>query len=151
MSNSSQFHHRQTLEMLGCGEEEESRQHCATTVVGVVRGSVMESVLEEMVACSLTEGCINPEGSNRGNHRQEQTAMNAIFCRRQMPNFGVCESDTKWTRSSDFGEDSDKEKTEEEVGGGRDLFITSDPEEWNRIEIYTRRVHPVKPYERMIK
>ena len=37
-----QFHHPQTLEMLGCSETEASRQHCATTLVGIVRGSVME-------------------------------------------------------------------------------------------------------------
>ena len=103
-----------------------------------------------MVACSLTKGCVNPAGSNRANHRQEQTAMNAIFCRRGMPEFGICEADTKWTRSSDFGGDSDRAGSAGEGGGrgkGRDLFVTDDPKGWNDIEIFTRRTHPVKPYE----
>ena len=48
--------------MLGCSEKPESRQHCATTVIGVAPESEMQSTLEEMVVCALTEGCINPEG-----------------------------------------------------------------------------------------
>ena len=123
-------------------------QHCATTFVGVTGGSIVSSsdfgssgsgtrfidVLEEMVACSLNETCINPPGATRANHRQEQTVMNSIFCRERLR--FMCTNDKSVTLSTDFENDRDRNT----------VYPTTDETDFNSIELYTRRVHPVKPY-----
>jgi hypothetical protein len=62
-----------------------SLRHCATTFMGFTLSSpqgraVARHVLDPLVACSLDPQCIHPQGSSRTNHRQEQTALNAILC-----------------------------------------------------------------------
>ena len=66
--------------------------------------------------------------------------MNAIFCRKGLISDGMCESDDKWTTASDFGRDSVKDA----------LWVGDNGLDWNEIEVYTRRTHPVKPYEKYV-
>ena len=136
-----QFHHPDCLKGLGClGVEEASMQHCATTFVAVVNNVEGEffEVLREMVRCSLTETCINPIGATRANHRQEQTVMNSIFCRKGLKY--MCTNDERMIQSTNF--ENDKQKGVE--------YPTSDETTFNDIVLYTRRVHPVKPYVRYL-
>jgi len=134
-----QFHHEECVSGLGCvGVEEESYQHCATTFVGVHKSEKKNrfvEVLKEMALCSLNEQCINPPGATRATHRQEQTVMNSIFCREDLR--FMCSNEKKYIMSSAFENDF-----------GEGPFVTSDERDYNEIELYTRRVHPVKPYEK---
>lgn len=91
------FHHPKCLETLGCvGVREGAMQHCATTFVGVFdRGAKRDAfigVLKDMVMCAIEPKCINPDGSHRGNHRQEQTVMNSLFCRDGLADMCTSES-----------------------------------------------------------
>ena len=94
-----QFHHPSALRHLGCSSDNSANAdpwarwepsmatmpHCATTFMGFSTASsggraAVEGILEPLVACALDEPCVYPPGSNRSNHRQEQTALNAILC-----------------------------------------------------------------------
>eukprot|EP00613_Pedinella_sp_CCMP2098_P037790 CAMPEP_0171804026 /NCGR_PEP_ID=MMETSP0991-20121206/73834_1 /TAXON_ID=483369 /ORGANISM="non described non described, Strain CCMP2098" /LENGTH=756 /DNA_ID=CAMNT_0012416257 /DNA_START=344 /DNA_END=2609 /DNA_ORIENTATION=- len=64
---------------------EGSLPHCATTFMGFTlltkQGrSAAKRVLGPLVSCAERERCVSPLGSSRANHRQEQTALNAILC-----------------------------------------------------------------------
>eukprot|EP00520_Triparma_pacifica_P002533 CAMPEP_0118662918 /NCGR_PEP_ID=MMETSP0785-20121206/17102_1 /TAXON_ID=91992 /ORGANISM="Bolidomonas pacifica, Strain CCMP 1866" /LENGTH=105 /DNA_ID=CAMNT_0006556523 /DNA_START=99 /DNA_END=412 /DNA_ORIENTATION=+ len=103
--------------------------HCATTFVGVIRGSYMEGVVKDMLLCAKdNKGCLNPEGSNRGNHRQEQTAMNAVFCRDGRVDMCWDDGEGKWDGSTEFVND----RKEGEMGK-----VETDKMEWNHVELYT--------------
>ena len=94
----------------------------------------------ELLRCCAVATCVNPLGSNRGNHRQEQTVLNAIMCREGIGERRYCTDDWNLRASAEF---------EHDWGDGP--FVTTDEEQWKNIEIYTRRVHPVKPYVRHLK
>jgi len=131
------YHREETIAKLGCeGAGEGTMPHCATTFVGVVGGGYMEKIVGDVLGCSEDMECINPKGSHRGNHRQEQTAMNALFCRDER--MAMCDKDIRgrWSGSTEFANDRKE--------GGR---VERDKREWNDVELYTRRVHPVKPYQ----
>ena len=136
-----QFHHPAALEYLGCRDIPDfSREHCATTIVGVLTGSwFANAVLTNLVDCAATEPtCINPIGSSRANHRQEQTALNAIFCHLQAPTDGLCSNDLRFRLTSDFENDF------------LPLQPTADETDWNDLVFYTRRDFPMKPYRRFL-
>jgi len=64
---------------------EGSLPHCATTFMGFTQvtqagRAAAARVLAPLVACGERAQCVNPQGSSRANHRQEQTALNAILC-----------------------------------------------------------------------
>lgn len=64
-------------------------------------------VLPTLVECVADPDCINPPGSSRANHRQEQTALNAILCEQQADPDGVCHDDKRFRMTTDFENDDD--------------------------------------------
>jgi hypothetical protein len=50
-------------------------------LVGVKRGAVLAGLLDEWADCALIQACMAPVGTNRSNHRQDQTALNFILYR----------------------------------------------------------------------
>ena len=152
----------------------ESLQHCATTFMGFTLATpqgraVADHVLEPLVQCSLDPNCVHPQGSSRNNHRQEQTALNAILCRlshgesaaegrqsalnkhderSQMHRDTVDESASrKWNLSAAMLCDNDPVYRLTSDFENRDnLQPTRDPHDWNAMVLYTRRGHPHKPY-----
>lgn len=104
----AQFHHPAAVEGLGCASPDFAREHCATTFVGVARGSwFARSVLPRLVDCVAAPDCVNPPGSSRANHRQEQTALNAILCALGAPLDGTCSADKRFRMTTDFENDDD--------------------------------------------
>ncbi len=136
----TQFHHPDAVSRLGCAVEDFSRQHCATTFVGVVRGSWFATeVLSRLVACMRDPTCVNPVGSSRENHRQEQTALNSILCALEAPADGICLSSKSFRMTTDFENDLDA------------MQPTRDETAWNAMALYTRRDHAIKPYLRFLR
>ena len=136
----TQFHHPDAVSQLGCVAEDFSRQHCATTFVGVVRGSWFATeVLSRLVACMRDPTCVNPVGSSRENHRQEQTALNSILCALKAPSDGVCLSSKNFRMTTDFENDLDA------------VQPTRDETDFNEMSLYTRRDHAIKPYLRFLR
>ena len=138
----TRFHHPACVAQLGCDAVEGSRQHCATTYLGFRRGEGGEEgreLLKKMLECSMDDGCINPSGANRSNHRQEQTVMNSIVCAERMAL--KCEAGDKFATEISFGVDRNGGPWAAE-GGVADF---------NEIELLTRRVNPVKPYASLIE
>ena len=136
-----QFHHPAALELLGCDAPDLSREHCATTFIGVTEGSwLARRVLPRLVDCAAAPHCINPPGSSRLNHRQEQTALNAILCNVDpgSPD-NACHADKRFRMTTDFENDDDP------------VQPTADETDWNDIVLYTRRNHPIKPYLRFLR
>lgn len=134
-----QFHFPAAVAALECEAVDLSREHCATTFVGATRrGWFARDVLPRLLECAAREGCINPAGSSRANHRQEQTALNAILCARREPE-GVCSGDTRFRMTSDFENDHHPQQP------------TADETDWNAVVFYTRRNHPLKPYSRFLQ
>ena len=97
------------------------------------------SLLEKMVECAKIEECINPAGSSRANHRQEQTVMNSLMCAGEMA-LGCEEVGGRFGSSSSF---------EADKGGGP--WVESGAGFWGDVELFTRRVHPLKPYEELLQ
>ena len=100
--------------------------------------------------------CVNPIGSSRDNHRQEQTALNAILCaldlvspiggggggggaRNASHAYYACTSAKAFRMTSDFESDGDAAQP------------SADETDWNGVHLYTRRGHPVKPYVRFLE
>ena len=136
----TQFHHPAAVSRLGCVTEDFSRQHCATTFVGVVQGSWFSTeVLPRLVACMRDPTCVNPIGSSRDNHRQEQTALNAILCALQAPPDGICLASKSFRMTADFENDEDAAQP------------TRDETDFNEMSLYTRRDHAIKPYLRFLR
>jgi hypothetical protein len=136
----AQFHHPDAVRMLGCAVEDFSRQHCATTFVGVVKGSWFDAeVLPRLIECMRDPHCVNPVGSSRSNNRQEQTALNAILCALNAPPDGVCSPDKAFRLTADFENDLDP------------MQPTRDETDWNSLSLYTRRDHAIKPYLRFLR
>ncbi len=136
----TQFHHPDAVSQLGCVVEDFSRQHCATTFVGVVRGSWFATeVLPRLVACMRDPTCVNPVGSSRENHRQEQTALNSILCALEAPSDGICLSSKSFRMTTDFENDLDA------------MQPTRDETDFNEMSLYTRRDHAIKPYLRFLR
>ena len=135
-----QFHHPDAVSQLGCVAEDFSRQHCATTFVGVRRGSWFATeVLPRLVACMRDPTCVNPVGSSRENHRQEQTALNSILCALEAPADGICLSSKSFRMTTDFENDLDA------------MQPTRDETDFNEMSLYTRRDHAIKPYLRFLR
>ena len=135
-----QFHHPDAVSQLGCVVEDFSRQHCATTFVGVQRGSWFATeVLPRLVACMRDPTCVNPVGSSRENHRQEQTALNSILCALEAPSDGICLSSKNFRMTTDFENDLDA------------MQPTRDETDFNEMSLYTRRDHAIKPYLRFLR
>jgi len=84
-----------------------------------------------MLNCSLHKDCIAPPGSNRNNHRHDQTVLNAVLCRLE---YTPCVPDRGWWSSN---LDADGE-------GG--LKPAPDAMEWNQVRLFGRREHAVKPF-----
>jgi hypothetical protein len=120
--------------------------------VAVIRAAAA-AVLEPLVACGLDQDCVQPVGSSRANHRQEQTALNAILCANSLaahaslnkapprvgPDAGMwagvlCNKDARFRLTSDF------------ENRNHELQPTIDPTDWNDMVLYTRRGHHHKPY-----
>lgn len=66
--------------------------------------------------------------------------LNAILCREGLDEESLCRAERWGTASSEF---------ENDWGDGP--FATTDEEDWNDVELFTRRVHPVKPYIRHLR
>mmetsp|Transcript_4747 Transcript_4747/g.6512 ORF Transcript_4747/g.6512 Transcript_4747/m.6512 type:complete len:156 (+) Transcript_4747:330-797(+) len=130
-----QFHHPATNKRLGCLVPDHTRQHCATTIMAFQNQSwAHKELLIPMLECALDNTCINPPGSSRANHRQEQSVLNAIMCRLDVE---VCSVDDKWRMQSFHRENYT-------------LNLTDDETDWNEVVLYTRRSHPIKPYQRFL-
>ena len=136
----AQFHHPAALARLGCAAPDFSREHCATTFIGAARrGWLARDVLPRLVDCVADPDCVNPPGSSRANHRQEQTALNAILCARDYDPDGACHGDKRFRMTSDFENDADP------------VQPTADETDWNDVVFYTRRNHALKPYRRFLR
>ena len=158
---SPQFHFPEAVTALGCPTElvpEQSLRHCATTFMGFSIATksgqrAAAQVLEPLVACGLDERCVFPPGSGRHNHRQEQTALNAILCAltvakgdgatgkneegeplQLLSANALCVDDHRFQLTSDF------------ENWNHPLQPTEDPRDWNAMFFFTRRRHPHKPY-----
>ena len=163
-----QFHHPQAVAALGCPATvpEGSLPHCATTlmaftVLTAAGRRAVEEILAPLAVCGLDPACVHPPGSDRTNHRQEQTALNAILCSLShggghgsghggggssgkyegalplappLSAAALCSPDPRYRLTSD------RENLSHE------LQPTADPRDWNDMAIYTRRGHPYKPY-----
>jgi hypothetical protein len=152
----------------------ESLPHCATTFMGFTYSTpqgraVADHVLEPLVRCSLDPNCVHPLGSSRNNHRQEQTALNAILCRLS---HGSAASDGIPTSLDEDDGSSGQYYSQVDESAARmwnlsaatlcdndiayrltsdfenrdNLQPTRDPHDWNAMILYTRRGHPYKPY-----
>ena len=136
----TQFHHPDAVARLGCAVDDFSRQHCATTFVGVVQGSWFATeVLSRLVECMRDPTCVNPIGSSRDNHRQEQTALNAILCALEAPADDICLASKNFRMTADFENDHDA------------VQPTRDETDFNEMYLYTRRDHAIKPYIRFLR
>jgi hypothetical protein len=152
-----QFHHPQCVRGLGCLAPDLTQQHCSTAFVGMLRGGWLHRhVLTPAAECALVGECINPPGSHRGNHRQEQTVVNAILCRlldhtsrNGSASAAVeggwpegrpaCRGEKRWRLTSDFENDGDP------------LQPSADETDFNDMVFYTRRDFPRKPYVRHLR
>ena len=158
-----------------------SLRHCATTLMGFTLGSpagvaVAARVLAPLVACGLDEACVTPPGSSRANHRQEQTALNAILCALSHGGGGggagggwnasaaQATAATAAAAAATAGnatilapppelsaahlctEDRRYSLTSDTENRNDPLQPTANPADWNALFFYTRRRHPVKPY-----
>lgn len=133
----ARFHFPGAVAQLGCSAEAYSRYQSPAGFQGYKKGSyAYENVLLPLVDCALDEKCIAPSGTSRSNHRQDQTAFNAILCRL---NWTDVEIDIKWWLSSHIDDQNEK------------LQPTVDPTDWNDLVVYTRRENPVKPYLRFLR
>ena len=136
----TQFHHPAAVSQLGCFIDDFARQHCATTFVGVVQGSWFSTeVLPRLVLCMRDPTCVNPIGSSRDNHRQEQTALNSILCALDAPPDDVCLASKQFRMTADFENDHDE------------MQPTRDETDFNEMSLYTRRDHAIKPYLRFLR
>ena len=89
-----------------------------------------------MLDCSLRMDCIAPPGSSRSNHRHDQSVMNAVLCRLgEEP----CARGREWWPSSIDAE-------EEADAAQGPVQPPLDAVAWNRVRLYNRREHAVKPY-----
>ena len=111
----------------------------AETAVIARRGWLARDVLPRLVDCVADPDCVNPPGSSRANHRQEQTALNAILCARDYDPDGACHGDKRFRMTSDFENDADP------------VQPTADETDWNDVVFYTRRNHALKPYRRFLR
>ena len=141
----------------GGGPAEQALPHCATTYLGFARGgAALGRALTPLAECARDRLCINPAGSSRANHRQEQTALNAILCaldlvapiggggggggaRNASHAYYACTSAKAFRMTSDFENDGDAAQP------------SADETDWNGVHLYTRRGHPVKPYVRFLE
>jgi hypothetical protein len=134
----TQFHHPETVARFGCSALPATRQHCATTFIGIKRdGWAHQALVNPLAACALETDCINPVNSSRANHRQEQTVLNAIMCGIDAP--PICLDDKRWRMTSDFENNDDPWQP------------TTDETDWNDMSLYTRRNDPLKQYTKRLK
>ena len=128
----ARFHHPEAVRNLGCYAEPETRFQVAAGFMGYAKGShAYINILLPLVHCAMDKMCIAPPGTNRSNHRQDQTALNSILC---ALNWTDVEEDVKWWLSSHIDDSQEA------------LQPTADPTDWNRLVVYTRREDPLKPY-----
>jgi len=83
--------------------------------------------------------CVNPLGSSRDNHRQEQTALNSILCALGAPPDDICLASKNFRMTADFENDEDAAQP------------TRDETDFNEMYLYTRRDHAIKPYLRFLR
>ena len=81
---------------------------------------------------------MNPIGSSRDNHRQEQTALNSILCALEAPPDDICLASKSFRMTADFENDLDE------------MQPTRDETAWNEMSLYTRRDHAIRPYLRFL-
>ena len=130
----TRFHSPQVVQSLGCHAPIHSCHQVPAGLQGYRLGSqAYHQVLEPLVQCARVQECIAPKGTNRSNHRQDQTVLNAILCALDWQDI---QTDPKWWLSTHIDDEHE------------DLQPTKDPHEWNSMVIYTRRDHPYKPYRR---
>lgn len=79
--------HPKTFDFLGCKDDLWDSQNLAAGLVPVnPRFSDVMPLIRQWRKCALTKECIAPEGSSRGNHRQDQAVLTLL----------VHQSETKW-------------------------------------------------------
>eukprot|EP00944_MAST-04C_sp_MAST-4C-sp1_P002950 g2950.t1 len=82
------YHHPNTLKLVGCTDEKimfiqnkSPTKGCVATVQGWTRnGLITKMVFAPILKCNLQKPCITPNGSDRTNHLQDQTVLNAVLC-----------------------------------------------------------------------
>jgi hypothetical protein len=70
----------ETLHTLGCAHQATaSHRECSASVQGYVRGSkACRDLLLPSLKCAYDANCICPQGTNRSNHRQDQTVKKSL-------------------------------------------------------------------------
>ncbi|KAF0690351.1 Aste57867_18282 [Aphanomyces stellatus] len=130
----TRFHAAATIRRFNCTVPLYSRPQVPAGLQAYTRGSwAYDHVLQPLVACAMDDTCIAPPGTNRSNHRQDQTVLNAILCGLDV-NTSLVHEDVKFWLSSHVDDLSEP------------LQPTPDPTHTNDVVIYTRRDHPWKPY-----
>ncbi|ETW09705.1 hypothetical protein, variant 4 [Aphanomyces invadans] len=130
----TRFHSMETIQRFNCSAPFYSRHQVPAGLQGYTRGSwAYTHVLEPLLACAMENDCIAPPGTNRSNHRQDQTVLNSLLCALDV-NSSLIQEDLKFWLSSHV--DDLREP----------LQPTADPTSKNDVVIYTRREHPWKPY-----
>ena len=83
-----QFHHPNTLALVGCTNEKKEKLSkgklmtaCVAPIQGWIRdGWMKQLIFESILKCNSIKSCITPVGSDRTNHLQDQTVLNAVLC-----------------------------------------------------------------------
>ena len=76
----STYHHNETMKRLGLKSINVKQTQCNGAVQGWSKhGSFYNKAFPMLVTCALDVHCITPIGSNRQNHLQDQTVLNAVF------------------------------------------------------------------------
>ena len=76
----SAYHHNETMKRVGLESVNVKQTQCDGAVQGWSKhGSFYNKAFPMLVKCALDVHCITPIGSNRQNHLQDQTVLNAVF------------------------------------------------------------------------
>lgn len=133
--------HNGTLAWLQCTAPPMSRAMCAGGLQAYVRGSwAHTTILAPLVECALERDCIAPEGSQRLNHRQDQTALNSIMCTSNVHE--MCHTEPQWIVWTSAGD----------IAVPSHLVHTLDVAQWSDVALFHRRnVTEPLPYVRRIR
>lgn len=75
------------------------RKNCAGGLVGFKWNSYLSiNILKEWVSCAMHKECIAPYGSNRKNHRQDQSALSILLYKYNV--FDICPYNTYHIRTN---------------------------------------------------
>lgn len=129
-----------TVDALQCDAPAWSRPQCWAGMQAWERGRwAHETLLPRWVECAMDRACIAPAGTNRSNHRHDQTALNAVMCSQMGADTPPpCVDDVRYWMSS----------AREDATDPRALQPTSDETDWNELFLYTRREDSQGPYAR---